>query len=334
MTWAIFSIVANAITESGCEAYTYAQNSYSPFLRPPFYQFSEQIDDNYHTNSNMHPAFPFLTGHGGTNQIALFGYLGLRLIPDNILHINPSLPPQIQHLRYRLFYWRGWPISAESNYTHTILTRLHQHKPLETANSRYASSPITVQGDSGSLHYQLHHDGTPLVIANRKLASKPSIKGNLVQCQHVRSPSPTVPGRFAIGAVDGAAATSWQPLDTELASLTVVITNTNKPVTALYFNWAQRPPLAATVVLHDSPEDNNTFVKTNNLTFKIDLTHIQPPKADSDTTVRMPTDITMTFKLPVPVNARKFATLFIQGTKVQGKGSKGATVAEFAVVAD
>jgi hypothetical protein len=32
--------------------------------------------DNTTINGGTHPAYPFLTGHGGSNQVAIYGYLG------------------------------------------------------------------------------------------------------------------------------------------------------------------------------------------------------------------------------------------------------------------
>jgi hypothetical protein len=46
MTYSIFSVDANALSPSGCAAYTYALNGFLPYLRAPWYQFSEEaIDD-------------------------------------------------------------------------------------------------------------------------------------------------------------------------------------------------------------------------------------------------------------------------------------------------
>ncbi|KAL8962737.1 MAG: hypothetical protein Q9183_005109, partial [Haloplaca sp. 2 TL-2023] len=76
MTYAIFSIVASEVVPSGCSSYTYQQYSEHPYARAPWFQFSEQLTDDFDTNGGTHPAFPFLTGHGGANQVTLFGYLG------------------------------------------------------------------------------------------------------------------------------------------------------------------------------------------------------------------------------------------------------------------
>ncbi|KAF3990786.1 hypothetical protein FT663_00667 [Candidozyma haemuli var. vulneris] len=78
MTFPIFSIVSSALSEKGCSADTYLMKSIQPFLRGPFAQFSEQNSDDYLTNGGTHPAFPFMTAHGGFLQAILQGILGLR----------------------------------------------------------------------------------------------------------------------------------------------------------------------------------------------------------------------------------------------------------------
>ncbi|KAK5070144.1 alpha,alpha-trehalase ath1 [Lithohypha guttulata] len=146
MTYSVFAIVANEASPSGCSAYTYQQYSTFPYVRAPWFQFSEQLIDNYEENGNFHPAYPFLTGHGGADQVVLFGYLGFRFVPDWVLHIDPNLPPQIPQITYRTFYWQGWPISAYSNQTHTTLSRTFSG-PLASGavpNSTFESAPIPV----------------------------------------------------------------------------------------------------------------------------------------------------------------------------------------------
>jgi hypothetical protein len=46
MTYSVFAIDANALSPSGCAAYTYALNSFLPYLRAPWYQLSEQAVDD------------------------------------------------------------------------------------------------------------------------------------------------------------------------------------------------------------------------------------------------------------------------------------------------
>jgi trehalose/maltose hydrolase-like predicted phosphorylase len=59
MTWAIYSIDSSALESSGCAAYTYDLYAWTPYLRAPWFTFSEQMDEN---NGG---AYPFLTGLGG-----------------------------------------------------------------------------------------------------------------------------------------------------------------------------------------------------------------------------------------------------------------------------
>ena len=104
MTYAIFSIDASYVSPPGCSYYTYQSQSETPYDRPPFFQKSEQINDDYSKNGGTNPAILFLTGHGGANQIHVYGYLGLRLIPDFTLHVNRVLPPQIPNIKCRRIY--------------------------------------------------------------------------------------------------------------------------------------------------------------------------------------------------------------------------------------
>ena len=246
MTYAIFSIVANQVSTSGCSAYTYQQYSYNPYIRAPFFQLSEQLDDDFTTNGGTHPAFPFLTGHGGANQAVLFGYLGLRYLPSNSIFVDPSLPPQIPQVKYRTFYWHGWPISAQSNYTHTTISRATTTTPLTTADSSYNHTSINVQVGSGSSQksYTLPADGSSLVIVNRQIGGVNTVSGNLIQCQPASSTDGYQPGQFPFSINDGAASTKWQPtFANNLSSITITLPDSaqGKPISGFYFDWAQAP---------------------------------------------------------------------------------------------
>lgn len=78
MTYPIFLIVALALLDTGCALTLYLLKAVQPFLRAPFAQFSEQNNDDYATNGGTHPAFPFMTAHGGLLQALVQGLLGLR----------------------------------------------------------------------------------------------------------------------------------------------------------------------------------------------------------------------------------------------------------------
>jgi hypothetical protein len=245
MTYAAFSIVANEVSPSGCSSYTYDTYASQPYIRAPFFQFSEQLTDNPMSNGGTRPGFPFLTGMGGANRIGIFGYLGLRLFVDR-LDIDPSLPPQIKHLNYRTFYWQGYAINATSNATHTTLVRL-QNRTLATANERYATRPMPVTLGTRPDKFWLEVT-EPLVVRNRRDAYKPTVRGNILQCKDVVGDEDYsfLPGQFPIGAIDGASSTKWQPENaTRVNYLTVDLgaDTTFHPLKSILFDWGSKPPV-------------------------------------------------------------------------------------------
>lgn len=361
MTWAIFAIVTNQVSSSGCSAYTYAQYSYDPYTRPPFFQLSEQMIDDPTVNGGTHPAFPFLTGHGGANQVNLFGYLGLRLVPDDSLHINPNLPPQIPHIKYRTFFWHGWPLSANSNYTHTTIRRANTAH-LDTADPRFANTsiPVHVGPASNITVYQLPINGT-LIIPNRQTASINSVPGDLIQCRPVQSHDEYRPGQFPISVVDGASSTKWQPYFADnVSSVTVSLDPPSSgpvSVSGFYFEWDGAPPVNASVVFHNATLDeqeikslipslfsspkNNT--STGICTIVVTLTNIalsnpyDPLKTDLNV-VKLPSANTTNVTLPEPVPVPRFASLFVSGNQalspedIEAKNGTGATVGGFSIL--
>jgi len=263
MTYSVFSIVANEVSPSGCSAYTYQQYSTHPYVRGPWFQFSEQLNDNYQVNGGFHPAYPFLTGHGGAQQVVLFGYLGLRLVPDWILHIDPSLPPQIPQLTYRTFYWQGLPISAFSNQTHTTLSR-NFAGPLASgavanATLQNGDIPLAVGPVNGNqTMYRLPANGT-VTVPNRQIGDIRSIPNNVLQCQPAVADSGVVPGQFAISAVDGASSTKWQPEFANETSQMTVNLATGHQVLGFRFEWGDAPAYNYSLWFHNDSATSNDY---------------------------------------------------------------------------
>jgi len=331
MTYAIFSIVASAVETSGCASYTYQQYSEQPYARAPWFQFSEQLTDDFTANGGTHPAYPFLTGHGGANQVTIFGYLGLRLTPDFTLHLDPSLPPQIPALKYRTFYWQGWPISATANQTHTTITRLTQS--FTTANMTFANTSIPVQiANNNSTTYRLRPNGT-LTLQNRMVANVSAVAGNIAQCLPIGSPNDFQPGQFPISAVDGAASTKWQP-SVSNKSQSITVTLTTKPfqaITAFYFDWAQNPPTNFTVLFHNTSTPDSSAVTATSQKVDINIPY-------NTTEINLITPYmsnTTNVSLSPAVWSGKYATLKIQGNQATNlTNSTGATVAEWAILGE
>ncbi|PGH23029.1 hypothetical protein AJ80_02944 [Polytolypa hystricis UAMH7299] len=355
MTYAIFSIAANEVSPSGCSAYTYAQYAFEPYIRAPFYQFSEQLIDDWTANGGTHPAYPFLTGNGGANQVVLFGYLGLRLLPDFVLHLDPNLPPQIPHLKYRTFYWRGHPIKAESNATHTTIQRAPNTKPLERADAQFDNIPIPVHvgPETNVMVYELPLSG-PLVIPNRNIGSIATYPGNMVQCQPVSSPNDYEPGQFPIAAVDGASSTKWKPRRANATSaLTVAFPDSelSSLVSGFGFDWAEAPPVSAKVLLHNTPisfpadldvDAVSTFSAPGSVVAsdmqQISMSDPYDPETWDLNIISLPKGNTTNVTLSTPLPATRFATLLISGNQGLGEAElkagngTGASVAEWSII--
>jgi len=253
MTYSIFAINANALSPSGCAAYTYTLNGLLPYLRAPYYQFSEQAVDNVALNGNTNPAFPFLTGHGGANQVVPFGFLGVRT-DQEVLYINPSLPPQIPYVRVRTIYFAGATLSASLNSTHTNITRLATPSSTDLVDM-YANGtmPLIVgtpdAPDTISVAYNLTINQT-VTIPNRLYWQILTHADNLLQCLSVSSNDAWAAGQFPEAAIDGATATRWQPASNASASLLVNMTSIPaSPISGIFFDWGARPPLNATVYI-------------------------------------------------------------------------------------
>lgn len=332
MTYGVFSIVANAFSPSGCSSWTYGVYSSHPYVRAPWFQYSEQLVDDYTTNGGTHPAYPFLTGMGGANRVAIFGYLGLRLRLD-ALNVDPSLPPQISNLDYRTFYWQGHAINATSNSTHTTLQRI-PGKALATANSAFsnASIPITIGTNSTTMSYQLPVSGAAVVIPNRNIGSIKTWPGNIAQCVPATTETDFVPGQFPFAANDGALSTKWQPVAANVSSSVTIDLGADAQgqlVNGFRFDWAQAPPSGYSVAFSNSTGAGAQFVNatsTNNVAIS------NPYNAATASLIQPYTSNTTNVTLSELLYAGRYALLTIWGNQAAGDSGTGATVAEFAVI--
>ncbi|KAJ4304952.1 alpha,alpha-trehalase ath1 [Kalmusia sp. IMI 367209] len=252
MTYATFSIVANEISPSGCSSYTYDHYSSQPYARAPWFQYSEQMIDNFYLNGGTYPAFPFLTGMGGANRVGIFGYLGLRMFADK-LDIDPSLPPQIPYLDYRTFYWQGYGINATSNTTHTTLVRM-PNRILDTANPKYRDTiPVTLGTRPGEFSLNTVE---ALVLPNRMLGQALTMEGNILQCKPVvfNRHQSNLPGQFPLAAIDGASSTKWQPENATRTNYLSVDVNPSSfaRIRRILFDWGAQPPVYYEVLVSNS----------------------------------------------------------------------------------
>jgi len=341
MTYSIFAIAANTISASGCAAYTFTLHGFLPYLRAPFYQFSEQNDDNVHTNGYQNPAFPFLTGHGGANQIIPFGYLGLRT-DQPIMFINPSLPPQIPYLRIRDIYFGGAGLATTMNRTHTTITRFSTAN-ITSLTDKYASTsmPITVgvPGSDGPDTTYNVSIGETIYVTNRMYFENITYAGNLLQCKQVSSADAYSPGQFPQAAIDGAIATEWQPLSDITASILVNMAGSKyQSLSSIYFNWASRPPHNATVYLGNSTKISNGVRQLDGEVREIPIDGITPSDPYDAAKVAAATVVPYVGNETVLELGNNgmwtgdWVELVIEGCLEEDGEGRGATVAEFVLV--
>ena len=184
MTDAIHSIAAASLNAPGCSAYTFMLRSYQPFLRKPFFQFSE-----FAPTQLSGTAYDFLTGVGGFMQAFLYGFTGLRYL-DSAVFVGPNLPPQLAGLTLHDLVWRGRVFTIHVG-------------PRDTTITLNSGSPLPIISDSGSTTIA---PGSPLVLRTRRSDKLPT--DNLSRCVSVTASS-WLPGFPPVAAVDGSPATSW-----------------------------------------------------------------------------------------------------------------------------
>jgi hypothetical protein len=337
MTYSVFTVDANALSPSGCSAYTYTLNGFLPYLRAPWFQFSEQAVDDVALNGDTNPAFPFLTGHGGANQVVPFGFLGLRT-DQPVLFINPSLPPQISNVKVRTFYFAGATLSAVMNRTHTVLTRLST-APSADLTDLYANNTLFLtvgtpnSPGSPSMDYTLAINQT-IIIPNRLYWQNLTHTSNLLQCLPVTSSDAYAPGQFAQAAIDGATATCWQPATNESASLLVNMTTVAaSPVSGLFFDWGARPPKNVVVYLGNTTDGTSLY--GNEIVIILDgivpsLPYNATAAAASDQEVEPVQTNTTMVTVEGGAWSGEYARLVVEGCWEED--GEGATVGEFVLI--
>ncbi|KAF2748021.1 carbohydrate-binding module family 32 protein [Sporormia fimetaria CBS 119925] len=317
MTYAAYSIVANELSPSGCASYTYDLYSSQPYARAPWYQFSEQLIDESPGNGGVRPGFPFLTGMGGANRIAIFGYLGLHLLLDK-LEIDPSLPPQIPWLTYRTFYWQGHGIQAVSNQTHTMLTR--SGHSLHSANGTYndRSIPVHVRNEP---HLRYLYATKPLIVPNRHIGQMETVRGNILQCEiDVWATGDSAPGQIPLAAIDGAASTKWQPADArDIAYLTIDMGDRFYPINKVLFDWGQHVPVHYKVLTTNashgaSPYDTLLLDDYRNVTSSCAPAKISVPWVPSNE-IKLYKGNTTNCTLPSPIWSGRYVHLGVNGSQ-------------------
>jgi trehalose/maltose hydrolase-like predicted phosphorylase len=211
MTDAIHAIVTSQLGTPGCAAFTFTRRSIDPFMRAPYEQFSE---------ARTGGAFTFTTGAGGFLQEFLYGYSGWRWRADGV-HLDPSLPPQLDGITLRAVHWRGRTLRVAIRREGTTVTLLR-------------GAPVAVDG-------QTLTSAAPLQLTTRTPDTTPT--DDLARCHPAQASRATSEPPEA--AVDGTDVTSWQA-DRPGTRLTVDL-GSARPIGSIQIT---RPPVVAIAGAH------------------------------------------------------------------------------------
>lgn len=324
MTWSMFAINEAQLQEQGCAAYTYLQRGSHPYIRAPFFQLSEQVSDDWHTNQGTHPAFPFLTGYGGYLQVLTHGFTGFRAQEDAFF-MDPMMVPQIpEGIKIKGLKYQGSVFDVEIGLENSTITR----KRGAVASGSGTLSPIIVRIGGKACKrgdYPLAVGESLTLQTRRPDLNGTIIAGNLAQCRPISSEHKWVPGSIPQAAVDGSNATTWQPLTPQLASLTIDLGNICR-VSGVSINWGPTPPTAFTI-----SGRNNSECEFAEIFMTEDIAISEPYLGPEEAKIVRIRPGNSTMYLFGEIHQARFVRLSIEGTQGDDK-STGATVAEVAIL--
>lgn len=261
MTFPIFSIVASDLAKSGCASQSYLTKSVTPFLRGAFGQFAEQNNDNFEINGGTHPAFPFLTGHGGFLQAVLNGLTGLRYdhIEENgklirVLKVDPiSIPCLGDDVTFDSIQFNNHSLSITIHETTCTITNLG---PLNSFADKSVKIKIGNRNTKSGL-YDLFKDEK---LVFDVYSPEKSYKDSLSECQLGIYTNITegMLGDNTISINDGDNTTRWQAASNSSTAKILIDLLENKEVTTVYANWGDKPPKSWKVSSFNNKNELNT----------------------------------------------------------------------------
>ncbi|MBV9819690.1 MAG: discoidin domain-containing protein [Solirubrobacterales bacterium] len=231
MSDAVNSIDTSALRTPGCASFVDTRRSYEPFIRDPFHQFSE---------TRTGGAFTFMTGIGGFLQEFLYGYSGLRFDAGGV-RIAPTMNAQLRAITLRDLSWHG------RTFTVAIGPRV------STVTLR-SGAPLPVNTRAGRRTVRAGH---PLRVVTARPDLDPT--SDAVRCVAARASS-AEPGAPALAAVDGSAATQWQP--TALPATLTAPIHGARTIRRATITWGHVWPTPPKANVHPAPGPVKTLRAT------------------------------------------------------------------------
>ncbi|HEX5192494.1 MAG TPA: glycosyl hydrolase family 65 protein [Solirubrobacteraceae bacterium] len=228
MSDAVNSIESVGLDPRGCQAFVYTERSYQPFIRDVFHQFSE---------TRTGGAFTFMTGIGGFLQEFVYGYSGLRW-QGSAVHLAPGLSGPITGVTLHDLHWRGRVF--------TVVV----HRGAATVTLQ-RGAPMPVVGPSSRAIVRAGHSARiPTLRPTGARSNDPLLCGD-ARASHA------APGAPALAAVDGSAATDWQP--TKLPATVSAPLRQARRISTITVRWGRAWPTVLKPNVHPKPRPVQTL---------------------------------------------------------------------------
>lgn len=245
MTFSIFSIVAANLATSGCASQSYLHKAMQPYLRGPFAQFSEQNNDNFKTNGGTHPAYPFLTAHGGFIQAVVNGLTGLRhsYTIDNgkirrSLFLDPiALPCLGDGVQYSGIHYDNHTISM--NITGSTFVIRNEGKTNKRANDYISITIADRNPGRGTYKLKDNEEKSFKLYQPSKIFEDSVSECGLATFYNITE---SAPGDSSFLINDGDNTTRWQVKYNDTTGKVLIDLHSIKNITGVVFNWADKPP--------------------------------------------------------------------------------------------
>lgn len=250
MTFPIFLIVASALLDTGCSSQSYLLKAVQPFLRGPFAQFSEQNNDNFATNGGTHPAFPFLTAHGGLLQAVLKGLLGLRY---DFRMDNAKIVRQLKLEPIKLKMLPAGVVFHGIHYmNHTLSLNMTSSGLVITDDSQEKDAVDEIEIVLGS---RFDNSTTFAISAGDQLVlplfeTEGAFPDSLTECNRAVFTNIT-DGAYGDATVlvnDGDNTTNWQSYYNSTGKILIDLKSKTRLASGL-INWGERPPTSVKILV-------------------------------------------------------------------------------------
>lgn len=257
MTYPVLSVVRGKIAEHGCSFTTYLNKGIKPFLRFPFAQMSEQNNDIYDSNGGTHPAFPFLTGHGGTLLSLVYGLTGIKYgytVENNTVS---------RRLLFDPFHLKGLPggVSVEGFAYDGQLLDIVIDDDWGRLFHKEGNASIEVYVDSRN-----SDSGTHYILPGQSLSvplyrTEQNVGDSISECVETSNFDPGMHGELVMAINDGDNFTTWQ--SEEPTACVMLDLGTEKSFSEALVLWGNNPAKLISLGIH--PE-SSTVVNVDKFT--------------------------------------------------------------------